>query len=275
MSIRLPASFLLALMLAAAGAACDVRVNDKGVSLDINEGGRAEDEWTRSYTLSKGGTFELQTAFGEVEIVAATGNTVEVKARREVRGRSDDAARELLSQLKIEEEIAPDRVRVQTPRSDRSGPFRGGVRVDYQISVPAGLNVAIKSENGSVRLTEVQGRFNIGSTNGRIFGRSVSGGLEAHTVNGMVIMQMVSVSDDIRITTVNGHAILGLPPTLNATVEASAVNGGVIVLDTLPVVSTTKDRQHLSGRLGTGSGPRIELRTTNGNVRLGGGEPPT
>jgi hypothetical protein len=274
MNIRVSA--LLAFALAAAAApACDVRVNDKGVSLDINEGGRAEDEWVRSYTLSKGGTFEIDTAFGEIEIVAATGNTVDVKARREVRGRSDEAASKLLKQLEIEEEVTSDRVRVRTPRPDRSGPFRQGIRLDYQISLPAGLNVAVKIENGSVRLTGVQGRFNIGLTNGRVFGRSVSGGLEAQTVNGVVIMQMASVTDDIRITTVNGHAILGLPPKLNATIEANAINGGVVVMDTLPLVSTTKERQHLSGRLGNGTGPRIELRTTNGNVRLGGGEPPT
>jgi hypothetical protein len=267
--------FLTLVMAAAAATACDVRVNDKGVSVlppFAGDAGRAEDEWSRSYTLAKGGTFEIQSDRGDIEVMAATGNAVEVKARREVRARSDDAARELLKQLTIDEEITPDRVRVQARRTEGMSGFR---RVAYEIRVPAGLSVSIKNENGSVRLTNVHGRFNIGSTNGRVMGRSVSGGLEVQTVNGIVIMQMASVSDDIRITTVNGHAILGLPPTLNATIEASAVNGGVIVIDTLPVVSTTKDRQHLSGRLGTGNGPRIELRTTNGNVRLGGGEPPT
>jgi hypothetical protein len=49
----------------------------------------------------------------------------------------------------------------------------------------------------------------------------------------------------------------------------------VIVQDSLPITATTKDRQRLSGRLGAGTGAKIELRTTNGNVRLGGGEPPT
>jgi DUF4097 and DUF4098 domain-containing protein YvlB len=135
--------------------------------------------------------------------------------------------------------------------------------------------VAIKIENGAVRLTEVNGRFTIDSTNGRVMGRAVSGGLEAQMVNGMVIVQMASVTGDVKVTTVNGHAILGLPPHTNATVEASSLNGAVVVQDSLPIVATTKDRQRLSGRLGTGAGPKIELRTTNGNVRLGGGEPPT
>ena len=57
------ASVSLALILTAAAAAgCDVRVSDNGgVSLDINEGGRAEEESTRSYPLSKGGRIDLDT----------------------------------------------------------------------------------------------------------------------------------------------------------------------------------------------------------------------
>ena len=59
------ASVFLALILAAAGATgCDVRVNDKGdIDVDINEGGRAEDESTRSYPLSKGGRIDLVLHF--------------------------------------------------------------------------------------------------------------------------------------------------------------------------------------------------------------------
>ena len=155
-------NFILVITAAAVAAACDVRVNDKGVSVlppFAGDPGRAEDEWVRSYIVPNGGTFELDTAHGEIEIGAATGKTVDVKARREVRGRSDQSARDLLQQLKIEEDITPERVRVQTPRPDRSGPFRQGIRIDYQIGIPAGLNVAVKTENGDVRLTGVQGRF--------------------------------------------------------------------------------------------------------------------
>ena len=273
MKIR-PAFAFAAVLAAAVAPACDVRVNDKGVSLNVNEGGRAEDTWTRSYTVSKAGRFELDATFAGVELLPATGNTIEVVATRNVRGTSDQAAKDLLARIEMKEEVAPDRVRLQATLPEQRGNFRG-MNLDYQVKVPPGLHVVIKSEFANVKLTKVQGRFDVSVTNGRISGEAVSGALEARAINGQVIMEMVDVTDDIRITTVNGALMLGLPPSANATIEASAINGGVIVFDSLPVNAQTKERQRLSGRLGTGSGPRIELQATNGNVRLGGGKPPT
>lgn len=257
-------------------AACDVRVRDDGeVSVDVSEGGRAEDESTQTYPLTKGGRIELQIENGDIDLVGAKGAAVEVHSRRRARANNDEAARQLLQQQYFTVEAAPDRLSIRSVKPEAQEAFRRRVRTDYRISVPAGANVAIKNENGAVTLTEVNGRFTVDSTNGRVMGRAVSGGLDAQMVNGIVIVQMASVTGDIKVTTVNGHAILGIPPDINATVEASSLNGSVVVQEPLTITATTKDRQRLSGRLGTGNGPKIELRSTNGNVRLGGGEPPT
>ncbi len=272
MTIR-PAFALAAFLAAAAAPACDVRVNDKGVSLDVNEGGRAEDTWTRSYTVTKAGRFELDATFAGVELLPATGTAIEVVATRNVRANSDQAAKDLLARIEMKEEVAPDRVRLQAMLPEQRGNFRG-MNLDYQVKVPPGLNVVIKSEFANVKLTRVHGRFDVSVTNGRISGEAVSGALQAQTVNGQVIMEMADVTDDIKITTVNGALMLGLPPTANAAIEASAINGVVIVFENLPVKAQTKERQRLSGRLGAG-GPRVDLQSTNGNVRIGGGKPPT
>ena len=46
--------YLSALLVTAAlGAACDVRVGENGVSVDV-AGGKASNEWTRTYTISSG-----------------------------------------------------------------------------------------------------------------------------------------------------------------------------------------------------------------------------
>jgi len=140
--------------------------------------------------------------------------------------------------------------------------------------VPVGAVVSIRNENGIVKLKDIDARLTIGSTNGQIEGSGVSGGLEVETVNGGVTMQMTAVTGDVRIRTVNGGVNLGLPKGINAMLEATTVNGGVMVNDTLPLEAATRERQHLSAKLGTGVGPRIDLQTTNGGVRLAGGEPP-
>jgi len=266
----------LALFLAAVVAAgCDVRVSDKGgVSLDINEGGRAEDESTQSYPLSKGGRIDLDTNNGRIELIRAVGTAVEVHARRQVRAKTDEEAKELLKQQSFTVETTPDRVTIRAAKPEGLEGMRRRVRTEYRITVPAGTVVSIKNENGNVDMKDIDARLTIGSTNGQIEGRGVSGGLDVETVNGGVIVQMAAVTSDIRIRTVNGGVILGLPKGINAVLEANTVNGGVQVNDTLPLEATTRERQRLSAKLGTGVGPRIDLQTTNGGVRLGGGEPP-
>jgi DUF4097 and DUF4098 domain-containing protein YvlB len=267
--------FVLGLFLAAIGTvACDVRVSDKGISLDVNEGGRAEDESTQTYPLAKGGRVELETENSDIEIRQAAGTTVEVQTRRRVRAKTDEEARALLKQQYSTVETTPDRVVIKSVKAEGVEAFRRRVRVDYQVSVPRGSIVTLKNQNGGVTLDNVEGRFTVGSTNGRIVGRKVSGAVDIETVNGGVMMEMAAVTGDIRIRTVNGGVIMGLPKNTNGTLEATTVNGGVSVNDTLPLVNATRDRQRLSAKLGTGTGPRIELQTTNGGVRLAGGAAP-
>jgi DUF4097 and DUF4098 domain-containing protein YvlB len=260
----------LVTLVAVGSAACDVRVNDKGgVSLDISEGGRAEDESTQTYSLAKGGQIEVQTENANIHLVAAKGAGIEVQTQRYARAKTDEAARELLKQEFSTVEATPDRLVIRSVKKEGSD-FRQRVRVSYRISVPAGGAVSIKNENGMVRFEKVDGSFVVRSTNSRIEGDGVSGGVDFETVNGSVMVAMNSVTRDVRIRTVNGGVVLILPlhATLNASVEASAVNGGVSIDDALPLKTTTKDRQRVAGTLGTGSGPRIELQTTNGGVRL-------
>src|SRR5262245_599608 len=270
------ASLALALLASTLSlVACDVRVNDKGgVSFDINEGGRAEDESTQTYPLAKGGRIELETDNSSIELVRATATGVEVLARRQVRAKTDEEAKALLKQQTFTVEAAPGRVTIRDAKVEGLENFRRRVRTDYRISVPAGSIVSIKNQNGRVQMNNIDARLTVGSTNGMIEGRGVSGGLEVETVNGGVIVQMAAVTSDIRIRTVNGGVIMGLPKGLNATLEANTVNGGVTVHDSLPIQATTRERQRLAAKLGNGNGPRIDLQTTNGGVRLAGGEAP-
>ncbi len=92
---------------------CDIRVNEGGaVSLGVSRG-RASDEWTRTYTVAKGGRFEVANENGAIEVRGTTGPQVKVKAYREVSDRSDDEARARLSKLQMREDVAPDRVQVR------------------------------------------------------------------------------------------------------------------------------------------------------------------
>ena len=202
-----------------------------------------------------GGRLEIININGQIHASPATGSQVEVRAIREVRTGSEEASRELLKKSEMREAVTPDGVTIEGPESQgsRGGGFRRPqLTVKYEVRVPPGLNMRLKTQNGEVRLDNVNGvRIEATTTNGGITGRGVSGAIEAQTVNGGITMDLASVTDDSRMVT---------------------VNGGIQVRDGLQLSVEEQSRQRVAGRIGSG-GPRVVVQTTNGGVRLGNGAP--
>jgi hypothetical protein len=256
--------------------ACDVRVSDKGgVHVDLVNG-KASDEWKRTYTFAKGGRIEIVNDNGPIEVGPSDGASVEVRATREARSDSDEAASALLGRVQMIEQVMPDRVHIeaQIPRRDApggfSGPFtrRPSLTVSYRVLLPTGLSASFRTENGPIRLDNVDGRIEAATTNGGITGRAVSGSVTASTVNGAVQMGLETLRGDGEITAVNGAIRVELARSIDAQLEASTVNGAVRVEDNLPLDAAVRERLRVAGRVNKG-GPRLALHTTNGGVRVG------
>jgi DUF4097 and DUF4098 domain-containing protein YvlB len=251
-------------------AACDVKVGDQGMSFDVTRG-RANDEWTRTYTIAEGGTLEIVSGGGPVYLVQSDNASVEIRIIREAQAGSDEEAQAALKEETISEEVSPDRVRVETDRraSNSTGPFgRRRISTEYRVKIPAGLQIAVKGENADITLTGVRGVFRLENTNGGFRARGVSGSLDATTVNGVVDVELDDVTGDIRARTVNGPVRIGLPASSNVTLEATTVNGGVRVDEQLRLTGGQRERNRVTGNVNDG-GDKVVLQTTNGPVRVG------
>lgn len=253
-------------------AACDIRVDEGGIrSVRVGEG-RAEDVWTRTYALAANGRLEIVGQNGEIEVRAADGPQVEVRAEREVRANSDEAARELLQKLEIREEVAPDSVRISTAgeQSEWAPPGfgrRAQARVQYRVRVPAGLTLTFRTENGGVRLDNVNGRITATTTNGGITGTDLAGTLTAETVNGGIRVNLASVTGDVNVSTTNGGVRLDLPTGTKANLEASWVNGGIDIDNEFGVEEPDRRSRRLAAVL-NGGGPTIKTASVNGGIRI-------
>ena len=261
---------LLVVCLIGAGIACDIKVGKGGdVSVDVASG-KAGDEWQRSYSLPKGGRLEVINVNGVIEVLPATGSQVEILAKREVQTRTEEEAKARLARVEMIEDVGPDHVKIEARTNDQGVSFgsHGRVRIEYRVLVPAGLTTSFRTENGAVRVQNVDGQMAIASTNGPIVGRGLSGAVDASTVNGGIEIELAAVSGDSKIVTVNGPATLILSPEINAELEAAAINGGVTTQDGLPLKTSERTNRRVTGRLNQG-GPRISVQTTNGGVRVG------
>ena len=266
---------LLGLVLAAglSVVACDIKSTANGdFSFDIS-GGKAEDTWTRTYTLADKGRLELINVNGRITAERATDDKVTVEGRRTAKGSTDEAAKDHLAKMEIREEVSGDRVRVESRPPRLSG--LAGHEIEWTIKVPAGVVVDLRTVNGGVRINGLSGEVHAKTTNGGVKGSGITATiLEASSVNGGIEIELASPLDasaTIELETVNGGVSLGLPGESKASFAARATNGGVTVSD-LDIKrdeegSSFDVKRRLQGTL-NGGGAKVTISTTNGGVRL-------
>jgi hypothetical protein len=257
--------FLPVFLVSLLAGGCNVQVGDNGVSFDV--GSRARDEWTRTYTLPEGGRLEIVNVNGEIQASAAEGREVQVRAEREARGGSEDEARALLASLDMREQVAPDSVRIEAVSPSPEGGGRRSFSVSYEVRIPAGLSVTLRTENGRIRLENISGQIQAVTSNGGIDGEGLSGSLSAEVVNGGIEVELASVTGDVTLSSVNGGIEIELPADVRASLEATCVNGGINIDDRLGMTVTETTRRSVTGSL-NGGGVKISANTVNGGVRI-------
>jgi hypothetical protein len=266
---------LLAIVLSAglSVAACDIQAGENGhFSVDIASG-KATDTWSRTYTVAAGGRFELINVNGRITAESTDGKDVVVEGKRTAKGRTDEAAKELLGKLEIREEVGGSTVRVES-RPPRTSGF-GGHEIEWTVKVPKGLTVDLRTINGGVRLDGLSGEIHAKTTNGGVKGQNIiPETIEASSVNGGIEFELgapLDSTDSVEISTVNGGASLQMPSESKATITARAVNGGVRVNDL--DIKQDEDaheferKRRLNGTL-NGGGAKVNISTTNGGIRI-------
>jgi hypothetical protein len=227
--------------------------------------GRATDEWTRSYQLLPGGEVQVGNTNGRIDVEAVDGNTVEIRAERIAKATTDGAAQELLPRIKIEEDVRPDRIDVHT--AHMSGIMVGAsMEVRYHVRAPKSAKIRVTNTNGLISLEGLAGSVEAHTTNGGVRASNLTGSLEASATNGGVNADFETIQHDIRLSTTNGGVSIGLPESAKANVSASCTNGG-ISLNGVKMEVTEQSRRRLEGKI-NGGGSNIELKTTNGGIRI-------
>jgi hypothetical protein len=248
---------------------CDIQAGEgHGFSLDFASG-KAQDTWTRTYSLRPGGRLELINVNGRIAVEPASGDAVELVGERTAKAMTDERAKELLGQVEIREEVGDERIRVEVRAPRLSGMSSHGV--SWTIKVPKGISVDLKTTNGGVLLEKLDGEVHAQTVNGGVVGKGMTATqINASAVNGGVRMELAKAlppDGSIELETVNGGVTLELPETSRATINARAVNGGVEVISLDVVLQGEKNRRRLDATL-NGGGARVNLETTNGGVRV-------
>src|SRR5882672_1321601 len=185
-----------------------------------------------------------------------------VRARIQTAGPTESEATELAGQVRIE--TANSQIFASGPpnRTDHWW------SVSYELFVPRHSNLSLKTNNGGISITDVNGRLEFSALNGGVNLRRVGGTVRGGTTNGGLNVELSGERWDgeaLDVSTTNGGVSMWIPENYSAHLETGTVNGRLSI--DFPVTVQGDITRELATNLGSG-GATIRAMTTNGGVTI-------
>lgn len=108
--------------------------------------------------------------------------------------------------------------------------FFGGpevARVDYELLLPAQMEVSLETVNGTVSTKDRQGTQRLNTVNGRVDAENTFGAVHAETVNGGIFVHYAKFAGETHLSTVNGSIEAEIPSGSSVSYHLSTINGGI------------------------------------------------
>lgn len=200
---------------------------------------------------------------GGIRVEGGPRGDVLVRARVVATAQSEARAREIANAVVVNRDAA----RLEADGPDRLG-RREGWHVSYRLAVPNQSGLALKTTNGGVSISDVDGRIDFRTTNGGVKLAGLAGQVTGRTTNGGITVDLDGATwrgEGLDVETTNGGVRLAIPEQYSARLETGTVNGGIHV--DFPVTVQGRIQRDVQADLGAG-GPPIRVRTSNGGVRI-------
>ncbi len=267
-------------------------------------GGRFEGTRTETAAFPASGIpmLEMESSNGAVTVRGVPGQTdVRVTATLRSRGGSQSEANDRVAALTIHMEQQGGRVILAYRASEQTTDVRRYSGVAFDVTTPGVADVNAQTSNGAVSVSALQGRFDLGTSNGAIGIADVVGELTAATSNGRVSVErcqgvldletsngeisMVDVSAAFEATTSNGRigfggTIIGdanrlvtsngrieVAVAATASIEFHATTSAGSISSTLPLVGDTQGKEWLA-TLNPPALAKVSLETSNGGIDI-------
>lgn len=265
----LPSAMAIGVCAAGVLSGCDVTIRDGDIK-NLSVHARASQDWKRHYSLAQGGVVEIVNNNGPVDVSVGPPGVVDIAAVIEAQAMTELRAREMLSEITLEESVAPDHIRVATIRPGG----RGGLEVSYKVTLPVDARLEMTGNNGTLKTDGLRGHVKAMVVNGRVELTRAGGTIDAAAVNGSISARMAQVTGPVRLESTNGRIALEISRTAKATLNVRSVNGGITVTGlTIADEGAGRRIRTLESQL-NGGGPEIDVRVTNGRISITGVESP-
>jgi hypothetical protein len=152
--------------------------------------------------------------------------------------------------------------------SYHKGEYSYCMKIDYEVTVPAGAALRINTLSGDIDLSGLSGTIAAKTVSGDLLLSALAGAVAVRTVSGDVKLNNLS-GNAIEAKSVSGDVDLTWPPAQAASLSLHTVTGEVYA-DPAVSFSNLKQRSYvgyeLHGSYGSGTGPLVKLESVSGDV---------
>jgi len=200
---------------------------------------------------------------GGIKVEGWDRDSIQIQAKVQARARSEEKAREILSEIDIE--TSGNEISADGPK------FWGSEKswsVSFSIMVPEKSNLHLTAMNGGISIRDIIGRIKAKTLNGGIALEKVAGDVDVNTLNGGITAELDGdrwQGRGFEARTTNGGIKIEVPEDYSADLEASTVNGGIHI--DFPITVQGWIKKNIDTKLGEGGAP-VVLRTINGGVSI-------
>jgi len=267
MLIKLP--FVLTAVLAFAPAlvpATAIQRSQGDWCSDSNNGDdRARHNEVRNFTVPASGAKINVDASpnGGIKVEGQGRTDVEVHACVSATADSAEQAKALAQRVEVV--ATAERVSATGPQNL---PRRESWSVSYRLVVPNRTSLSLRTTNGGIGLTDVDGEIDFRTVNGGVSLARVAGNVRGRTSNGGVNVDLEGSTwsgEGLEVETENGGVSMAIPANYSARLETGTVNGRMNI--DFPVTVQGRIAKNIETQLGSG-GPLIKVRTSNGGVNI-------
>jgi len=244
----------------------------------------------KTFPVEPGGTLEVATYGGNIQVIAGAGNQVKVEAHEHIHADSEAEADDLLKKLTLTIEPAGTGVSARAEYERQDFGFHWGswpaVQVSFVVTVPTRFAANLHTSGGNIVVGDLKGAVDARTSGGNERFGKIGADIEASTSGGNITL--AAASGTISLSTSGGNIVVGYaggPAVLRtsggdikiggaaSTVSArtsggnvSAVFTGALAGDCL--LSTSGGR--VRATVASGAGFHLDAATSGGEVQADG-----
>jgi DUF4097 and DUF4098 domain-containing protein YvlB len=230
---------------------------------------RGEEVFEKAYSMEGVTRVSVENVNGQIAAQAWERPYLKIRA---VKQGSGVRSAEMVQQTEIRVRKVGDEIKIETISPHRRRLFgfldlgTGGVRVDYELKIPAAATTHLETCNGRVEANGFGGDFSVDSVNGSVELKGLTGPVKATTVNGSVRVAFNGPLRRSRLETVNGSVEVLFDRASSVAYDLETINGRIESDFDLKVEGKYGPKEAKGSY--NGGGESLHCETVNGSIRL-------